>query len=66
VITLVLIVCLAGAPEVCREERPPLEAPGTMACIVEGQRVAAQWLEEHPKWRMRAWRCEIGPRRQDT
>jgi hypothetical protein len=59
---LILIVCLSTTPDVCREERPPVDAENPMACMVQGQQIAAQWLEEHPKWRLSAWRCQFGPR----
>lgn len=60
-ITLVLVVCLSATPDVCREERPPIDAVSAMYCMVQGQQIAAEWLEEHPKWRLIAWRCQLGP-----
>ena len=60
-ITLVLIVCLSASPEICREERPPIDGVNAMGCMVQGQRIAAQWVEEHPKWRLAGWRCQVGP-----
>ncbi len=58
-IELILVVCLAGDPQTCREERPPIEAPASaMACMVQGQQIAAQWVEEHPKWKLSAWKCQ--------
>jgi hypothetical protein len=61
---IILIVCLSGAPDNCREERPPVDAVSPMACMVQGQQIAAQWLEEHPKWFLKAWRCQFGKREQ--
>jgi hypothetical protein len=61
-ITLVLIVCLSTTPDVCREERPPIDVASPMACMVQGQQIAAEWVEEHPKWRLNGWRCQFGPR----
>lgn len=54
---LVLIVCLASSPDDCLEVRPVLPLP-LVACIIEGQQVAAEWLEDHPKWFLERWRCE--------
>jgi hypothetical protein len=59
-VALILIVCLAATPDICREERPPLTIASTMACAVQGQAIAAQWLDDHPKWLLRGWRCRAG------
>lgn len=61
-ITLVLVVCLSSAPNVCREERPPVDVASPMSCMVQGQQIAAEWLSEHPKWHLSGWKCQIGPR----
>ncbi len=60
--SLILLVCLAASPAVCREEYPPVEVDSGVACLVEGQMIAAEWLEEHPKWALKGWRCKFGPR----
>ena len=60
--SLILLVCLAASPAVCREEYPPVEVDSGVACLVEGQMIAAEWLEEHPKWTLKGWRCKFGPR----
>jgi len=44
----------------CSEERPVIEDMSPRACMVEGQQVAAEWVEEHPKWMLARWRCEQG------
>jgi hypothetical protein len=59
-VSLILVVCLAATPDVCREERPPMEPVSQISCIVEGQQFASQWLEEHPKWALKGWRCNAG------
>jgi hypothetical protein len=56
-VSLILVVCLAAAPDVCREERPPIEPVSGLSCVMEGQQFASQWLEEHPKWALKGWRC---------
>ena len=63
-ITLVLIVCLATSPAVCREERPLVDLATPMGCLILGERIAADWIDEHPKWTLERWRCESGPRRE--
>jgi hypothetical protein len=60
-VSLILVVCLSATPDVCREEQPPLlEAVTAPSCMMQGQLLAAQWLEEHPKWALKGWRCRIG------
>jgi hypothetical protein len=44
----------------CSDERPVLEDMNPMACVVEGQQVAAEWVADHPKWMLARWRCEQG------
>jgi len=31
-----------------------------MSCAMEGQLIALQWLDDHPKWTLRGWRCRSG------
>jgi hypothetical protein len=28
--------------------------------------IAAEWLEEHPKWTLKGWRCRSGAREKST
>ena len=65
-VTLVLVVCLSLSPTSCHEETPPVDVASPMACLVQGQQIAAEWVEEHPKWRINGWRCKIGPREKQT
>ena len=39
--SVILLVCLAGSPAVCREEYPPVEVGSSVACLMEGQMIAA-------------------------
>ena len=65
-VTLILLVCLAASPETCREESPPSDAQSGLSCMLEGQLIATAWLEEHPKWMLRGWRCRLGPPEKST
>jgi hypothetical protein len=60
--TLILVVCLSATPNVCKEERPIVEAMSPMGCMVQGQQIAAEWVEEHPKWQLSEFRCQAGQR----
>ncbi len=65
-LTLVLVVCLSAAPNICREEEPPVTVVSPMSCVMQGQLLALEWLEDHPKWRLASWRCEAGARGKDA
>jgi len=58
VIKLVLVVCLAANPGVCKEVTPTLD--DGISCAIQGQIVAQDWLSGHPKWTLRGWRCRFG------
>ncbi|QQP90830.1 hypothetical protein JL101_020030 [Skermanella rosea] len=60
-IELVLLVCLASDPTKCHKEWPPFESSqmSMHACMFEGQRLAVQWAEAHPKYRVRKWSCGL-------
>lgn len=55
-ISLILVVCLAAAPDTCRDVDPMVQMT-PVACQTMGQMAALAWLDEHPKWRLRGWRC---------
>ncbi len=65
-ISLILVVCLSATPDICREERPPIEIASPMVCLIQGQQIAVQWLEEHPKWQLSGWRCQFGERAKEA
>jgi hypothetical protein len=61
--TVILVVCLIASPVQCHDERVPIEG---ISCITQAQMQAAQWLEEHPKYTVRGWKCQFGPRGEDA
>lgn len=56
IVQLVLVVCLSATPDVCREALPPGNF-SMLGCAIQGQVLAQEWLDEHPKWQLRGWRC---------
>lgn len=63
--TLALWVCLNANPNACELVRPD-KVPGPMQaqeCILLGQRIAAEWANEHPAYRVVKVRCTLGPHR---
>ena len=65
-VTLTLVVCLSSMPNICHEEHPPVDVLSTTACMIQGQQIAAEWTEQHPKWQVTGWRCQFGPRQKQT
>jgi hypothetical protein len=59
-IELVLVYCLVSDPANCVEQRPVFEDPLTaMSCMMTAQRVAVDYVREHPQWQFNRWRCEV-------
>jgi hypothetical protein len=60
-VQLVVIYCMIANANVCKETRPTFEQPlNLMSCMTNGQQTAAEYVEEHPLWRMAKFRCEVG------
>ncbi|MQW88855.1 hypothetical protein [Sinorhizobium saheli] len=59
-VTLVMTVCLASAPEKCREENLQLQDLVSLhQCMFQSVIYVAQWSEQHPALRVKRWRCML-------
>ena len=60
-IELIIVACLATAPDDCREHRLRLTIQGgdPAGCMYSSPPRVARWLVMHPKWQLRSWRCAI-------
>lgn len=58
-IVLVLLVCLAGDAQTCKDVHLSYSAQSVtlMQCLMGGQAQIAQWSNGHPKWRVKRWKC---------
>jgi hypothetical protein len=58
---LILLACLIGPPNTCREERVrfSMEPVTGQACLVNAPPLIAQWATGRPAWRVARWRCGI-------
>jgi hypothetical protein len=63
-VSLVLTFCMMAWQTHCTEERPIPEKMPLMACMIQGQQVAQEWLDGHPRWMLSRWRCEHNVPRQ--
>lgn len=57
-ITLILVVCLAGQPDTCKEIEAPADLSLTQ-CMLFGQPIAAEMLKDMPKYELKAWKCRV-------
>ncbi|MDB5396825.1 MAG: hypothetical protein JWM91_4331 [Rhodospirillales bacterium] len=58
-IELVIVYCMVGDPKQCLEQRPVFEQPLTpMSCLMGAELTAADYVKEHPTWKLASWRCE--------
>jgi len=64
-IELVIVYCLATEPTRCVEKRDPAADYGDpLACMVSAQLSAQAYLDEHPKWHLSRWKCEVNVPKQ--
>lgn len=55
---VVLSVCLANDPSVCRDYKLPVTIPVTpLRCSIDAPPYFARWAAEHPMWQIKRWRC---------
>ncbi len=65
-ISVILVVCLSHLGTSCKEVEPSLAEPiGLAGCMVLGPRIGMEWMEQHPKWELKGWKCQIGRRNRD-
>ncbi|TXH36778.1 MAG: hypothetical protein E6Q98_09990 [Rhodospirillaceae bacterium] len=60
--SLIITICAINAPAHCQVYEQPMEhasATPNMA-FVEAQGILAQWLEQHPGYKLQHWRLEPG------
>jgi hypothetical protein len=63
---LVLVFCMLSSPTECQEQRPLLDDPSLMACLISAQTIAAEWVNDHPNWTFKGYRCEAGRPREKS
>ncbi|RWK41289.1 hypothetical protein [Mesorhizobium sp.] len=57
-VDLILTVCLIANPDNCREEHLYFESRGSLfQCMMLAPTEIAKWSQEHPKLRVKRWRC---------
>lgn len=59
---LYFTACVASAPDTCESQRLRLDVADAESCLQVAQPKLARWVEEHPSYRIAAWRCGAPPR----
>lgn len=58
-LSIILSACLIADPQQCRDFRIPLDIDmDTLRCAMAAPPYFAKWVEEHPQWRIRRWKCQ--------
>lgn len=58
-IAILMNVCLLDDPSNCKTER--IDIPGSpTVCAVTAQPAVAEWIDDHPQWRVVTWTCRAG------
>ncbi len=64
-IELILVYCLSNAPDRCLERREALDHVGSaIECTMRAQNVAQAYIQSHPAYRLKGWRCEVDTPRE--
>ena len=63
-IELVFVACLVTVPDRCEEKALQFLDVTPMACMMGAQPQLAQWVEQHPKWRIARWSCRTVDQRE--
>jgi hypothetical protein len=64
-VDLILLACSLATPAACHEYHILFQSAGSLeACTMRAQPYLAQWVGEHPNFRVARWRC-AWPERED-
>jgi hypothetical protein len=58
-IELLFVVCLASAPDDCRERSLVFTDVTPMQCLMGAQPELAKWSNSHPNETIKSWRCRM-------
>jgi hypothetical protein len=66
VVDLILTVCLVANPGACRDEHLYFESNGQLTnCMFLAPSEIAKWSQQHPKLKIKRWRCAYPGQEQD-
>jgi len=57
-VDLIVLACTLATPATCREYHLTFQSAGSLrSCVMQAQPYLAQWVGEHPNFRVARWRC---------
>ena len=57
-VDLILLACALANPSSCHEYHVLFQTSGSLqSCMMQAQPYLAQWVGEHPAYRVTRWRC---------
>lgn len=56
---IVVTVCLLAHAQTCQVERLPSAATSLVRCVSQAQPQIARWIEHHPEWLVKTYRCGV-------
>lgn len=57
-IELLFVACMASSPDDCQQQSLLYTDMSPMACMMAAQPELAKWIEAHPNFQIRNWRCK--------
>ena len=62
VYSLIITICALSAPDKCQlyEQTVTELSPSPSMAFVEAQAILAQWMEQHPGFKLQRWRLKPG------
>jgi hypothetical protein len=62
---VIMTVCALSQPRQCEEQHLQFDGQGSLRqCAMDAQPYLAKWVNEHPKWGVVRWHCEVPHRRE--
>jgi hypothetical protein len=59
-IEVIMTVCALANPSQCEEQHLQYAGQGSLRqCVMNAQPYLAEWINEHPKWSIVRWRCDV-------
>ena len=59
-IEVIVTVCAVAQPGRCEDQHLQYAGQGSLRqCAMSAQPYLAQWINEHPKWSIVRWHCEV-------
>jgi hypothetical protein len=58
-VDLIVLVCSLANPAACQEEHLLFQSQGSLrSCMMQAQPYLAQWIGDHPSYKIVRWHCE--------